>query len=156
MDDTAKLLAIEEIKILKARYFRAIDTKDWDLMQTVFAEDIVCDFRGATRDPATGMDPGSDATTNIQNGREAAIKAISTGVARLHSVHHGHMPEIEIESADSAKGIWAMFDSLRFAQGEIRELNGYGHYHETYRKTDGKWRIATIRLTRLRVDIETA
>jgi hypothetical protein len=32
-------------------------------------------------------------------------------------------------------------------------LRGYGHYHETYEKTDGQWRITSSKLTRLREDI---
>jgi hypothetical protein len=32
-------------------------------------------------------------------------------------------------------------------------MQGFGHYHEQYRKgDDGQWRIAELRLTRLRVD----
>ena len=32
-------------------------------------------------------------------------------------------------------------------------MQGFGHYHEHYRKgDDGQWRIAELRLTRLRVD----
>jgi hypothetical protein len=33
-------------------------------------------------------------------------------------------------------------------------MHGYGHYHETYEKTDGRWRISSLKLTRLRVDVE--
>jgi len=29
---------------------------------------------------------------------------------------------------------------------------GYGHYHERYVRQDGRWRIASQRLTRLHVD----
>jgi hypothetical protein len=43
-----------------------------------------------------------------------------------------------------------MEDMLRWPNG--MELHGYGHYHETYRKTDGGWRIASTKLTRLRSD----
>jgi hypothetical protein len=32
-------------------------------------------------------------------------------------------------------------------------LRGYGHYHETYEKIDGQWRITRSKLTRLREDI---
>jgi hypothetical protein len=32
-------------------------------------------------------------------------------------------------------------------------LRGYGHYHETYEKVDGQWRITSSTLTRLREDI---
>ena len=35
-------------------------------------------------------------------------------------------------------------------------MHGYGHYHETYEKLDGRWLIKTIALTRLRVDTEMA
>jgi len=38
---------VEEIKKLKARYFRGLDTRDWDLYASVFAEDVVVDLRRA-------------------------------------------------------------------------------------------------------------
>ena len=31
-------------------------------------------------------------------------------------------------------------------------MTGYGHYHETYVKEDGAWKIKTIRISRLRVE----
>ena len=31
-------------------------------------------------------------------------------------------------------------------------LDGYGHYHETYEKDAGRWRIKSSRLTRLYTD----
>ena len=50
-----------------------------------------------------------------------------------------------------ARGIWALEDVVRLAPGV--NLRGYGHYHETYEKTDGQWRITSSTLTRLREDI---
>jgi len=50
-----------------------------------------------------------------------------------------------------------MEDKLRWAEGSdspIRALHGYGHYHETYRKIGGEWRIQSMKLTRLRLDTE--
>jgi len=44
MNDIEKLLAIEEIKNLKARYFRCVDTKDWHGFKAVFAPDGRLDF----------------------------------------------------------------------------------------------------------------
>lgn len=46
----------------------------------------------------------------------------------------------------TATGIWAMEDLLIFADGS--ELHGAGHYHETYAKRDGCWRIKSLHLTR--------
>lgn len=41
MNTIDQLVAIEEIKALKARYFRCVDTKDWDGFGAVFATDAV-------------------------------------------------------------------------------------------------------------------
>lgn len=65
------------------------------------------------------------------------------------TVHHGHTPEIEITGPDTACGIWATNDILRFQRLTLR---GYGHYRGEYRKMDGAWRIARLHLTRLIVD----
>jgi hypothetical protein len=72
-------------------------------------------------------------------------------------VHHGHTPEIDITSATTATGTWAMEDVLRWPDsGPLRSLHGYGHYHETYERVAGQWYIKTITLTRLRVDTDPA
>ena len=69
------------------------------------------------------------------------------------TVHHGHMPEIELTGPDSAAGVWAMSDYVEFAsEGVPVGFRGYGHYHERYVKRDGAWRIAHMKLTRLRRD----
>jgi len=67
--------------------------------------------------------------------------------------NHGHTPEIELTSATTATGIWAMEDQLWWTNGDVEEhLHGYGHYHEQYRLEDGRWLISYRKLTRLRVD----
>ena len=58
MDALQRLVDIEEIKQLKARYWRCIDTKSFDELATVFAEDAVFDFRQAVRDPVSGTPDG--------------------------------------------------------------------------------------------------
>jgi len=39
MDATHKLVETEANKQVKARYARAVDTKDWDLLASVFSPD---------------------------------------------------------------------------------------------------------------------
>ena len=46
MDDIERLVAVEEIRQLKARYFRCMDTKDWAGLTDVFAPDAVMDMSG--------------------------------------------------------------------------------------------------------------
>ncbi len=138
-----KLLAIEEIKRLKAKYFYGIDTKDWELWRReVFAPDgrlIVpeADFEAA--------------------GIEAIIETVARRTDKQDSVHHGHMADIEILSDSTAQGIWAMEDRLYRAPGHPMEdgtiyLHGFGHYHETYICLATGWRIQSTRLSRLRVE----
>jgi uncharacterized protein (TIGR02246 family) len=131
---------IEDIKRLKARYFRLMDTKDWDAWARVFAEDAVMEV------PEADM---------VATGRAAIMEFVRKALSGTVTVHHGHMPEIELTGADTATGIWAMFDYVEWTSPETGErsgLRGFGHYHEEYVREDGAWRIAKTRLTRLRVD----
>ena len=131
---------VEAIKQLKARYFRTMDTKDWAAMREVFTDDVVMD----TTEAGGAMTSGAD--------RFVAFLREAIGV--VITVHHGHMPEIELTSATTATGVWAMEDMLRWPDG--REMHGYGHYHETYEKVGGAWRIKSSKLTRLRTDLTQA
>ena len=85
------------------------------------------------------------------------VASVSGVLEGVRTVHHGHMPEIEITSPTTATGIWSMEDMLRWPEGSpIKAMHGYGHYLETYEKVDGAWLIATLELTRLRRDMELA
>ena len=147
MTDIERLLAIEEIKQLKARYFRCIDTKAFEELRTVFAEDAVFDFREALHDPLLGYAEGVDPTPPVE-GLDNIVDAVGDALKVAQSVHQGHMPEIELTSDTTAKGIWPMEDYVLNGDFEFR---GYGHYRETYEKTPDGWRIKTSLITRLRV-----
>lgn len=137
--DTAGLADIEAIKLLKARYFYFLDTKQWDALRALFTTD-------ATFDPA-----GEGAYTF--DGLDGFIAGASRGLANAVSVHHGHMPMIELLDADHARGIWSMTDDVAVAGDPPRRFIGKGHYHEDYRREGVAWKIATWKLTRLRVDV---
>ena len=149
MTDHERLLAVEEIKKLKARYFRCMDTKDWAGMVEVYAPDATADFRAESPD-------------GFVKGAASIVAYTRASIENVTTVHHGHMPEINILSSNEAMGIWAMEDLLFWPEGEgikradgarISRLHGFGHYHETYRVHDGQWRIQTLRLSRLYVNV---
>ena len=127
---------IEAIKRLKARYLRLMDTKQWDQWGDVFTEDA---HLAASPDP-----------NETFHGRADIVKRVSAVLRDARTVHHGHMPEIELTGPDTATGIWAMYDFVDMPQ---LVLHGWGHYHEEYAKQGGAWRIRRSRLTRLRLDI---
>jgi hypothetical protein len=134
--NAADLVDIELIKQLKARYFRSMDEKRWDDFGACFSEDATLDTR----------EDGAP----IVHGRSNIQKLVSGAVAPAITVHHGHMPEIEITGERSATGVWSMEDYLEFPGSPPFTLHGRGHYHERYAKgDDGAWRIQTLQLTRL-------
>jgi hypothetical protein len=133
-----KLWDIEQIKQLKARYFRLMDTKDWVAWRDLFTDDCLHYLpREVNRPPQT----------NAQY-----LEYVPEYLADAFTTHHGHMPEITILSPTEAEGVWAMFDYV-LKPGQPTGIKGYGRYHETYRKCeDGKWRISSKRNTRLKLD----
>ena len=139
MNAANDMLEIESIKQLKARYCRHLDTKDWSAWRAIFADDFVSDT--------------SEAGGQIIVGADEFVAYIrkTLGKPTQPTVHQVHAPEIELISATTARGVWALEDVVRLAPG--LNLKGYGHYHETYEKIDGKWYIKTSKLTRLREDI---
>ena len=154
MNDIEKLLAIEEIKKLRARYFRGADTKNWTLLESVFAPDVVFDIRGVTTDPRTGVNVVPSVSEGVLTGSKTVTEAIRQGIDGVATVHHGHMPEIEITGPTSAKGIWSMEDVLKWpGESPIDSMHGFGHYDETYEKIAGEWKIKTLKITRLMLDI---
>ena len=142
MDEIERMTAIEDIRRLKARYFRCLDTKDWDGFRDVFAADAEMDMR-----PEAGE-------RGLVHGNQAIADFVRGVVGDVETVHHGHMPEIDLSSATTATGVWAMEDLLRWpAGGPFGSMHGWGHSPETYTKEGGSWRIQTLALTRLRRDI---
>lgn len=132
---------VEAIARLKARYCRLLDAKDWTAWRELFTDDFVSDTSAAGGREVVG----ADAFVAFVRG--------TLGAPRRPTVHQVHAPEIELTSETTARGIWALEDFVRFAPG--LDLRGYGHYHETYEKQAGQWRIKSSKLTRLREDIVT-
>jgi uncharacterized protein (TIGR02246 family) len=128
---------LEALRQLKARYFRTMDTKDWAGMRQLFTDDAVIDTREAGGDRVEGAD--------------AFMAFLHEALGGATTVHQGHMPELELTSDTTATGIWALNDIVIWPGG--MRLDGYGHYHETYEKIGGEWRIKSSKLTRLHIDV---
>lgn len=140
MNDAAAVLEIEAIKQLKARYCRYLDTKEWDAWRGLFSDDFLSDT--------------SSAGGKVIRGADEFVAYTRKGLRSQATVHQVHAPEIELTSATTASGVWALEDVVRFGPGV--NLRGYGHYTETYQKVDGRWLITSSTLTRLREDVFNA
>jgi 3-phenylpropionate/cinnamic acid dioxygenase small subunit len=133
-----ELAMVEEIRQLKARYFRLLDTKRWDEWRALFTPDA---WFSSPR-----MDGGSETL-------DVFVPKVAAGLARWRTAHHGHLPEIRLTGEGTAEGSWALNDYL-IDDGDKgpRSVRGYGYYDETYRLTDEGWRIASLRLRYLQLE----
>lgn len=145
MDALARLLDTEAIKLVKARYCRLLDTKDWDGLAALFTGDAVMDVEQDTGNPP-------------MTGVAAIIDQIRFAVDHAATSHQVHSPEIILTDADAATGLWAMQDRVVWQPGTspvpgVGSITGYGQYHERYRREGGDWKIAALKLTRFHVDM---
>jgi hypothetical protein len=129
-----RLIAIEEIKHMKARYFRYVDEQNWDAFRSLFCSDAHFEVFFGTIESA-----------------DEFVKIVRDYLEGGLSIHQGHMPEIEILSETEATGIWALFDHIEVLDNQKRpSFYGYGRYWEKYRRREDGWRISSMRMERLR------
>jgi hypothetical protein len=155
MTDSDELRAREAIKQSKARYFRGVDTSDGALVRSILAADCVLDYTGCCTDPTTGEDFLPQMNI-VLNGRSSWSDG---GFAQqgIVSVHQGFNFDIGFVSDVEARSICAMCDRMYFPAGSpLTQLTGFGYYQETYRRDGDVWRIATLRIERLKVSAERA
>jgi hypothetical protein len=138
MDHVQALWDIEQIKRLKARYFRLQDQDRWDEWGELFTED--CEVVHPH-----DVDP-------VTRGRAAIVERTSTivggaGNDTLRRAHRGTNPDIEILDERTARGTWALHCIVTFGdEADPRYTVIYGYYHDEYRKDpDGQWRIHRMR-----------
>jgi hypothetical protein len=117
---------IEEIKQLKARYCRFIDTQDW----------------AAWRDEVLTEDFAHESLGETIAGRDAVVDSVAGAMEGGTSFHHVHAPEIAITGADTATGVWALRDVTKLpGDGTPIVFRGAGYYAEDYVRTDQGWRV---------------
>ena len=145
------LLEHEEIKRLKHRYMRSLDTHDWDLMASLFLPDARCWFGNGKYS---------------EDGREAILalyrRLLNDGFWSSHIAVH---PEIDLTGPDTAKAIWRMEDTVHFldenkaaklagGQKPGDEMQGAGHYFDEYVKTAEGWKIKSTGYIRIYERVE--
>src|SRR5690606_37297482 len=106
----------EDIKTLKARYFRYVDLHWWAEPRTLFTDDAEFDIGEPTSQPSTP---------------DEFIASSDRHLSDAMTVHRGHMPEIDILDERGAGGAWAMCDLVAPPPaGRFPRLTGFGHNGE--------------------------
>jgi hypothetical protein len=104
-----KLQELEEIRQLKARYCRFLDTKDVESWRAVFTTDVV-----VTLDMAVSVGGADPKTAPPLQGINNFVPMVMGGLENVATKHHCHTLELALVSATTATGIWAMEDLLVF------------------------------------------
>jgi hypothetical protein len=114
----------EQIRQLKYRYLRTLDTKQWDDFADCFVPDATADYAGLAF---------ADRAALVDYMRTNLGPAIVT-------MHHCHHPEIAVDG-DTATGRWYLHDQVISAEYGFR-LEGAAFYEDRYVRTDAGWKVA--------------
>lgn len=123
------LVEIEAIRRLKYRYLRCLDQKRWDELAECFTPDAVAAYSGGK---------------HSYEGRDAIMEFLvrSMGAETFLSSHRCHHPEIDLTSATTATGVWALEDTVIETSWQIT-IRGAAFYTDEYTKAPDGWRIAS-------------
>src|SRR5262249_38909613 len=115
------------IKRLKYRYARCLDQKLWDEIGDCFTADAVAEYSGGSYS---------------YDGRDAIVDFLrrSMGAETFHSSHRMHHPEIDLTGPTTARGVWALEDTVIEAQWQIT-IRGASFYDDEYVKEGDVWRM---------------
>lgn len=131
---------IELIKQLKSRYFRALDSKNWDLMKTCLSEHCIAKYDGGKYS---------------FNGNDKIVQFFSSYMSnpKLIFMHHGHHPEITLIDNGMATGVWYLQDIVINLDNNTT-LRGAGFYHDKYVLENNQWLISETGYERTFEEIE--
>jgi hypothetical protein len=134
------LVEIAQIQQLKYRYVRCIDTKAWDELGTLFAEDATASYGGGA---------------TVLTGLPAIMEFLTTSMASesMLTSHKVHQPEITLTGPDSATGVWALDDVVIMDDLGL-VVRGASFYDDRYAKVGGAWLIAHTGYRRVFEEIE--
>ncbi|MFF4250672.1 nuclear transport factor 2 family protein [Streptomyces sp. NPDC001663] len=131
---------------LKARYFFYVDSQQWERLRGLFTDDARFE----------GFAFGGE-------GPDAFVRGVDGLLTGARSVHQGSLPRFRAQPDSLVRARWSMQDYLTWPPGsrsfrgnsspDLSGIRGYGYYDEEYRRTPEGWRIAFLRLTRLRIDL---
>jgi hypothetical protein len=137
------LLALEEIRNLRIGYAAYMDSLDADALAALFTEDAVCEF-------------GSYGTWAGRPTIHDNYKSVMAQIVRPRDVMHiVTNPWVQLTGPDTARGRWYLIEMLPTQHpetgltapgGSSNPLFYLGLYEDAYRKTDGRWLIARVKL----------
>lgn len=136
-----QLSDFEDIRTLKHRYYRGIDTADEALLDGLFTDDVTVEYRGGGY------------LVRLAGRAEMVDFLMNSFHADAVAMHQGSMPEIKLLGDDEAEGLWYLEDVfISFERNDI--TTGTALYRDRYRRVDGQWKIARTEYDRIMEVVE--
>lgn len=130
--DADHLIQCHAIEQLKHRYMRAVDTRDWGLLESTLTPDVTAVYGERLK----------------FDNRDDLLKVLSRAMDGTRiTVHHLHQPEVTV-NGDTATGSWALMDRV-IRKKERMLLEGAAFYTDEYRRESGQWLISHTSYERL-------
>lgn len=123
-----RCMAIEAIRLTKARYCGAVDDHDWTALRKVFTDDCLVDW------PMPGLE--------IATPDDFVAFLARAMPASIQTRHHAHNLQVEFASATEAIVRWDHENWTWFTDGAMPNLQQWGQYREKYRKVGDGWLIS--------------
>lgn len=123
----ARLVDIEALRQLKARYCYLVDEANWDELEGLWTENAVCDYGFFGR----------------YEGRKPIMDSFFRGLVASASTFNAHLlhnPVVEVEG-NLAHASW-YFTAHTTVGG--RAFWVMGKYRDRYARVQGEWKIASI------------
>ncbi|QKS00601.1 nuclear transport factor 2 family protein [Sphingomonas sp. CL5.1] len=141
-----RLAAIEDIKLARIRFCRAIDNRDWAALNAVLTDDVSMRL-------SSKIDSDKAQTLADMQGRENVVKFTQNLLGeKMRTIHLVMMPDIAFDGPTHAHAKWWIdgYGDLSKADAALRErLKGktgvvFEELEEDYVKIGGKWLIQKI------------
>jgi SnoaL-like domain len=134
-----RLLALEDIRLLRAKYCRYIDSHKFDRLIEVLSEDFVLDMSPVNKVLGGHAEPiiGRDKVIEYMNARYRTLSKL---------LHIATIPIIEFSDTDNAIGFWRQETIVNQWDAGVPAAIAYATAMDSYRRVGGEWLISSVRL----------
>jgi ketosteroid isomerase-like protein len=132
------LIALEQIKQLRAAYCRCVDSHDWPRMATILTDDFLLDMSPTGKVLGTEVQPVA--------GKANVMAMFEQGFSQLTKLLHiVTIPEIAFQDGEHASGVWRQETFVKESRPDLPGTGiAYATVRDTYRKEQGRWLIASV------------
>ena len=135
------LIALEQIKRLRAVYCRSVDSRDWQRMASILADDFVLDMS-----QVQSIMGGPEILPVV--GKANVMEMFEKGFSHFRKILHiVTIPEIDFQDGENATGVWRQETYVKENRPDLPGTGiAYATVFDRYRKEQGEWLFTEVRV----------